>query len=68
MSRKIATDKFNTLSDEKISSSIVKEQLLEYLNQHEIIINQQAGFRTKHSCEAALNMVVADWKDLMTDT
>ena len=31
------------------------------------INNQQSGFRAKHSCETALNMVVADWKDLMAD-
>ena len=56
----------NTLpSDEKILESIVKEQLLEFLNQHDIIINQQSCFRAKHSCETALNMVVADWKDLV---
>ena len=58
----------NTLpSDQNILESIVKEQLLEYLNQHDVIINQQSGFRSKHSCETALNMVVSDWKDLMAD-
>ena len=57
----------NTLpSDEKILESIVKEQLLEYLNQHDII-NQESGFRAKDSCETVLNMVVADRKDLMAD-
>ena len=60
--------KINTLpSDEKILESIVKEQLLEYLNQHDVIINQQSGFQAKHSCRTALNMVAADWTDLMAD-
>ena len=47
--------------------SIVKEQLFEYLNQHDVIINQQSSFRAKHSCETTLNIVVDDWKDLMAD-
>ena len=41
--------------------------MLEYLNQHDITISQQFGFRAKHSCDTALNMVVADWKDLIAD-
>ena len=47
--------------------NIVKEQLLEYLNQHDVSINQQSGFRAKQSCETVLNMVAADWKGLMAD-
>lgn len=57
----------NTLpSDEKIIETVVKNQLQEYLNRHEIIIEEQSGFRSKHSCETALNLVISEWKESMS--
>ncbi|XP_067622537.1 probable RNA-directed DNA polymerase from transposon BS isoform X1 [Eurosta solidaginis] len=57
----------NTLpSDEKIIETVVKNQLLDYLNKNEVIIKEQSGFRSKHSCETALNLVIAEWKESRT--
>ena len=54
----------NTLPcDEKIMESVIKEQLEQYLEENNIIIPQQSGFRRKHSCETALNLVLAEFKD-----
>ncbi|XP_054746274.1 kelch domain-containing protein 10 homolog [Anastrepha obliqua] len=47
----------NTLQcDEKIIETIAKDQLLQYLDDHQIIIQEQSGFRSKHSCESAINL------------
>ena len=47
---------------EKILETVVKTQLLEYLNNNELIIPEQSGYREGHSCETALNLVLAKWK------
>jgi Reverse transcriptase (RNA-dependent DNA polymerase) len=44
---------------------VVKMQLQEYLDINNILLNIQSGFRKSHSCETALNFVIADWKDAM---
>lgn len=41
----------------------MKNQLVQYLEYNNILIPQQSGFRQKHSCETALNMVIAEWKE-----
>lgn len=46
---------------EKLMEMIVKEQLMDYINKNNILIKEQSGFREKHSCESALNLVVHDW-------
>lgn len=48
---------------EKIIEQIAKEQLQDYLEHENLLIERQSGFRKNHSCETALNMVLADWKD-----
>lgn len=54
----------NTLQcDEKIIETIAKDQLLQYLDDHQIIIQEQSGFRSKHSCESAINLVITEWKE-----
>ncbi|XP_036340251.1 uncharacterized protein LOC118749554 [Rhagoletis pomonella] len=54
----------NTLpSDAKILEVHVKNQLMMYLEENKILVQQQSGFREKHSCETALNLVIADWKE-----
>lgn len=58
----------NTLPiDEKIMETVVKKQLVNYLDNHNIIIPEQSGFRKSHSCETALNMVIAEWKEAVAD-
>ena len=54
----------NTLPcDEKILETVVKKQLVSYLESNNLIISEQSGFRHKHSCESALNLVLAGIKD-----
>lgn len=54
----------NALSnDVKIMEYIVKHQLFQYINTHKIIIPEQSGFRSNHSCETPLNLVFAEWKE-----
>lgn len=43
----------------------VKEELLNHINKNNILIGNQSGFRTKHSCESSLQLVVSRWKELI---
>jgi hypothetical protein len=43
----------------------VKIQLQEYLDINNNLLNIQSGFRKGHSCETALNFVIADGNDAM---
>ncbi len=47
---------------EKILEAVVKSQLEEHLERHNIIIDHQSGFRKMHSCESALNLILMEWK------
>ncbi len=47
---------------EKIIEAVVKEQLLQHIQPNDILISEQSGYRQFHSCETALNYVIADWK------
>lgn len=47
---------------DKLLEISVKEQLLNYLTDNNIIIPEQLGFRASHSCESALNVTLASWK------
>lgn len=50
---------------EQILEIIVKEQILKFIESKKILLDSQSGFRAKHSCETALNLVLADWKNQM---
>lgn len=62
----IKSDEFrpiNTLQNfEKVFESEVKNQLQDYILENKILVEEQSGFRKQHSCETALNLVLADWK------
>lgn len=47
---------------EKILETVVKTQLTKYLDDNEIVIAEQSGYRGQHSCETALNYLISDWK------
>lgn len=47
---------------EKVLENVVKNQLLEYIEHHKLLIAEQSGFRKGHSCESALNFVICEWK------
>lgn len=49
---------------EKLLESIVKEQLIEYIETNEILSVFQSGYRKLHSCETSLNLVISKWKEL----
>lgn len=49
---------------EKLVETIVKNQMVEFLEKNNILANEQSGYRAKHSCETALNGILADWKNL----
>jgi exonuclease III len=47
---------------EKILEIILYEQLVEYIEQKNIICENQSGFRKKFSCETALQLVLSKWR------
>lgn len=49
---------------EKLLESIVKEQLIEYIETNELLSVYQSAYRKFHSCETALNLVISKWKEL----
>lgn len=50
-------------SYEKVIEGIVKNQLEEFTNKNQIIIDEQFGFRETYSCELALNELIWNWKN-----
>lgn len=52
---------------EKVLEVVVKNQLLDYLNNQKILIEEQSGFRQKHSCESALNLLLYKWKRMLEE-
>lgn len=50
---------------EKLIEKIVKIQLQKYIDNNNILIESQFGFRSHHSCESALNYVLINWKEDM---
>lgn len=46
----------------KIIEKIVNMQLNKYLEENNIITENQSGFRNNHSCETLLNLIIANWK------
>lgn len=56
----------NTLPiSEKVMEIHIKEQLLSHVNSNNILIENQSGFRDKHSCETSIQLVVSKWKELL---
>ena len=47
---------------EKILELHIKESFVEYFEKNKIFIEEQSGFRKKHSCESAINYVLFDWQ------
>lgn len=53
----------NLKSMEKVLEILVKKQLENYVNENNILVECQSGFRKNHSCETAINYVIQKWKD-----
>lgn len=47
---------------EKVLETIVKNQLMTYIDEKNILVSQQAGYRRNYSCESSINIVLSDWK------
>jgi hypothetical protein len=47
----------------QLLEKIVKDQLLDHFEFNNLFCPHQSGFRKAHSCESALNNVLADWKE-----
>lgn len=50
---------------EKVFEKVVSEQFIEYLEQNNILCEQQSGFRSGRSCETALMWMVHEWKSVI---
>jgi hypothetical protein len=48
---------------EKAMEIVVKDQLSAFIDENNILIEQQSGFRKSHSCETSLNLVLTQWKE-----
>lgn len=49
---------------EKLLESIVKEQLMDYIEENHLLSIYQSAYRKFHSCETSLNLVISRWKEL----
>lgn len=47
---------------DKILQNAVNRQLQRFLDEREILCSNQSGFRKKHSCETAVNLVIDEWR------
>lgn len=46
---------------ENILEIFVNEQLVNYFEINNFTVEEQSGFRKKHSCETAINFILNDW-------
>lgn len=52
---------------EKILEKVVYNQLMDFITEHNILVEYQSGFRKSHSCESALQYLLYEWKSLLED-
>ena len=52
---------------EKLLERIVYQQLIEYVQENNILMINQSGYRKYHSCETAFQNILYDWKFLLND-
>ena len=49
---------------EKLIETMVKDQLLAYIERYGILSRFQSAYRERHSCETALNLLLMKWKEI----
>lgn len=49
---------------EKLIETVVKNQLMSFIEENNILSKFQSAYRVRHSCETALNLVMAKWKEI----
>lgn len=47
---------------EKILEIAVHRQIVEYFENNSLLMERQSGFRSNHSCEYALQLVITEWR------
>ncbi|XP_039433519.1 uncharacterized protein LOC120415942 [Culex pipiens pallens] len=52
---------------EKVMETIVKEQLMSFIDRTGVLLKEQSGFRRHHSCESALNLLLLKWKQCIEE-
>lgn len=48
---------------EKIVEKVMYNQMIKYVNDNNLLYEKQSGFRSKHSCETALQGLFSDWRE-----
>lgn len=48
---------------EKIMEKVVYDQLLDFIQEHNILNDYQSGFRKGFNCETAIQYALTDWKE-----
>ena len=48
--------------DDKVCEVIVRDQLRNHVITHQILTPYQSAFRSNHSCESAINLILFEWK------
>lgn len=49
---------------EKLIETVVKNQIMNYIDENDLLSRYQSAYRNNHSCETALNLVLANWKEM----
>lgn len=53
---------------EKAMEKLAFNQLNEYVDKNKLLHEHQSGFRSKHSCETAINDILYEWKNAQNDS
>lgn len=48
---------------EKGEEALAKIQIEKFLKENNVLVKEQSGYRSNHSCETTLNYVICEWKD-----
>jgi Reverse transcriptase (RNA-dependent DNA polymerase) len=52
---------------EKVLEIVLHKQMSEYIKEKNILSEMQSGFRKNHSCESAIQIVLAKWRQLIEE-
>jgi hypothetical protein len=52
----------------KLLKTAVKNQFIQYLEENNILIDEQSRFQSQHSCETLLELILAAWKEMIEDS
>ena len=52
---------------EKVLELVIQQQLEDFFENSNVLIEEQSGFRGKYSCETALQLVLDDWTSAISE-